>query len=141
LYFCAKLAGERTNLNNSPENEYHMATKVKECSSNAYNLKVLAASCEVNEILQHISPRWKMQILHAIAHDIQQFSTLKKAFPSLSDQILGKRLKELSEEGLVDKNTIVNTIPSQTLYSATPRGMELLAIIHQLHLWGLKESI
>lgn len=116
-----------------------MATKVKECSSNAYNLQVLATSCEVNEVLEKIGSRWKMQVLHSIAHGTQQFSTLKKAFPSLSDQVLGKRLKELVEYGLINKAIVEDTVPPQTIYSATSKGTALLSIIHDLHMWGMKE--
>lgn len=116
-----------------------MASDIKESSSNTYNLKVLAASCEVNEILENISKRWKMQILHSISQDKRQFSLLKKAFPSLSDQVLGKRLGELVTEGLVDKIEVEQTCPYQFIYSTTEKGTALLAIIHDLHNWGKKE--
>jgi Predicted transcriptional regulators len=79
-----------------------------------------------------------MQILHSIKHGIHQFSTLKKAFPSLSDQILGKRLSELVEDELVKKTPIANTIPPQIAYTATKKGEELLKIVDDLHKWGLK---
>jgi DNA-binding HxlR family transcriptional regulator len=116
-----------------------MASKIKESSTNAYNLKVLADSCEVNDILKMISPRWKMQILYSIAHGVQQFSYLKKVFPSLSDQVLGKRLGELVNEGLVEKTLLNDTVPQQIVYTHTERASELLAIILDLHLWGKKE--
>lgn len=90
-----------------------MASLLKDSSTNAHNLRVLAASCEVNEVLQRISPRWKMQILHSIANYVQHFNQLKKALPSLSDQILSKRLGELVAEGLVDKQVVAATTPPQ----------------------------
>lgn len=116
-----------------------MASEIKESSTNTYNLKVLADSCEVNEILESIGKRWKMQILFSISKDINQFSLLKRAFPSLSDQVLGKRLGELVTEGLVDKVIVENTCPYQIVYSTTEKGTALLAIIHALNLWGKKE--
>jgi DNA-binding HxlR family transcriptional regulator len=116
-----------------------MASKIKERSTNAQNLRVLAASCEVNEILTNISPRWKMQILYSISKGVQQFSRLKEAFPSLSDQILGKRLGELVKDELVVKTILADTIPTQILYNTTPKGKALLSIILDLHLWGQKD--
>lgn len=116
-----------------------MTSKIKESSTNAYNLKVLADSCEVNDILKMISPRWKMQILYSISKGVQQFSYLKKAFPSLSDQVLGKRLKELVNEGLVEKTLLTDTVPQQIVYTHTDRAAGLLAIILELHLWGKRE--
>jgi DNA-binding HxlR family transcriptional regulator len=64
---------------------------------------------------------------------------LKKAFPSLSDQVLGKRLKELVEYGLIDKTILEDTVPPQSIYSATSKGIALLSIIDDLHVWGMKE--
>ncbi|MNI35892.1 HxlR-like helix-turn-helix [compost metagenome] len=62
-------------------------------------------------------------------------------FPTLSDQVLSKRLKELKEEALVVTEDIENTIPPQIRYSPTAKGKELLKIILDLHHWGLKWKI
>lgn len=115
-----------------------MSSEIKENSTNAQNLKVLAKSCEVNEILTNISPRWKMQILYSVSKGVQQFSRLKEAFPSLSDQVLGKRLGELTEENLVSKVVLTDKTPTQVIYEVTEKGTELLSIILDLHLWGQK---
>lgn len=117
-----------------------MSTPVKEESSNAYNLKVLAASCQVNEILKMISPRWKMQILYSISEGVNQFSILKEVFPSLSDQVLGKRLGELVREELTEKTVLAHKVPAQVVYTATPKALALLQIILDLHLWGKSED-
>lgn len=118
-----------------------MATPRKEQSTNTENLQTLAQACDVNEVLLQISLRWKMQILYCIAEDVSQFSTLKKMFPTLSDQVLSKRLKELKEEFLVVTEDIENTTPPQIRYRPTEKGKELLKIILDLHYWGLKWKI
>jgi len=115
-----------------------MASKLKKGTTNAENIEVLFISCEVNETLRNISPRWKMQILHSIKHGVPQFSLLKEAFPTLSDQVLGKRLSELVEDKLVVKNTVDGTIPQQIIYTTTEKGEELLKIIADLHQWQLR---
>lgn len=113
-----------------------MASEIKTSSSNAYNLRVLAASNDVNDILKLISPRWKMQILCSVSQGVNQFSLLKEAFPSLSDQVLGRRLSELVSEGLLLKEHIAGTVPQQTVYIHTKKGDALLEILTQLHVWG-----
>ncbi|ASW74435.1 transcriptional regulator [Chryseobacterium piperi] len=114
-----------------------MATPRKELSTNTENLQTLAEACDVNDVLTQISLRWKMQILYCIAEDISQFSTLKKAFPTLSDQVLSKRLKELKEEFLVVAEPIEDTVPPQIRYIPTEKATQLLKIILDLHHWGL----
>ncbi|WP_104381406.1 helix-turn-helix domain-containing protein [Sphingobacterium sp. HMA12] len=115
-----------------------MATPRKEQSTNTENLQTLAQACDVNEVLLQIALRWKMQILYCIAEDVSQFSTLKKMFPTLSDQVLSKRLRELKEESLVVSEDIENTTPPQMRYRPTAKGKELLRIILDLHHWGLR---
>ncbi|MCW3465822.1 winged helix-turn-helix transcriptional regulator [Chitinophaga nivalis] len=115
-----------------------MATAVKKNSRNAANLKVLAAACPMNDALKNISPRWKMQILYSISIGLQQFSQLKKNYPDVSDQILGKRLGELVREGLVCKTLLQETTPSQTWYTTTSKGNALLDIMHRLNQWGMQ---
>ena len=113
-----------------------MTTKIKDSSSNAQNLRVLADYCQVNEVLRKISPRWKMQILFCISQGAYQFSLLKKVFPSISDQVLGKRLGELVEEGLTLKMEVADSVPLQYQYVVTDKGEALLKIVQDLHVWG-----
>ncbi len=115
-----------------------MSSQLKPGTSNACNIIALSLACEVNDVLRDISPRWKMQVLHRIAAGTNQFSSLKVAFPSLSDQILGKRLAELVSDKLIDKNIIEVKAPKRIHYFITDKGLELLKIIDDLHKWGLK---
>jgi len=116
-----------------------MASNLKEGTSNAQNLQVLSAWCSVNDVLRDISPRWKMVLLHRIAHGVAQFSRLKQAFPTLSDQVLGQRLAELVAGGLVEKSAVADTVPPQIRYTPTPKGRALLTIIDALQQWGQQE--
>lgn len=116
-----------------------MASSLKESTTNAQNLQVLAEWCSVNEVLRDISPRWKMVLLHRIAHGVAQFSRLKQAFPTLSDHVLGQRLAELVREQLVEKTAVADTVPPQIRYTPTPKGRALLTIIDALQRWGQQD--
>ncbi|MDT0678768.1 winged helix-turn-helix transcriptional regulator [Autumnicola musiva] len=115
-----------------------MATEIKESSTNVENLQILAKACDVNIILGNIGLRWKMQILYCIANEAHQFSTIKKVFPTISDQILGKRVSELYKEKLIIKIEVPDTVPQQIKYEVTEKGNELLMIILNLNSWGEK---
>ncbi|MEJ7558617.1 MAG: helix-turn-helix domain-containing protein [Pedobacter sp.] len=115
-----------------------MSSKIKPGTSNACNITALSLACEVNDVLRNVSPRWKMQVLHKIAAGTKQFSSLKIAFPSLSDQILGKRLAELVSDELIEKYIIEAKAPKRIHYFVTDKGFELLKIIDDLHKWGIK---
>lgn len=116
-----------------------MASSAKTGTTNAQNLRVLSEWCAVNDVLRTISPRWKMVLLHRVAHGVAQFSQLRRAFPTLSDHVLGRRLAELVAEALLDKVPVVDTVPPQIRYVATPKGRALLTIIDALHAWGQRD--
>lgn len=116
-----------------------MASSLKESTTNAQNLQVLSEWCSVNDVLRDISPRWKMVLLHRIAHGVAQFSRLKQAFPTLSDHVLGQRLAELVREQLVEKTAVADTVPPQIRYTPTPKGRALLTIIDALQHWGQQD--
>ena len=114
---------------------FYMATRRKESSTNQLNQLVLRAACPVNDTLARLSPRWKMQVLFCIHHGQNQFSSLKSAFSTLSDQVLSQRLRELVQEDLVRRQTDETTVPPQVRYFTTPKGAELLTIMAALHRW------
>lgn len=80
-----------------------------------------------------------MQILSKILSGTNQFSRLKDLFPTLSDQILGKRLAELVNDEMVIKKQVPGTVPLQTCYIITRKGVALMEIMDQLQKWGEKE--
>ena len=112
-----------------------MSTQRKDTSTNYFNQGVLREACPVNDTLERLSPRWKMQVLFCINQGHNRFSLLKDLFPSLSDQVLGRRLRELETEGLVLKRPDATQVPPQVWYFTTHKGSALLKIMNALHQW------
>ena len=104
----------------------------KENSSNSINRKALRHVCVMNSTLEQVSARWKIEVLYFISRDANRFSQLKNALPSISDELLGRRLRELTTEGLATKLVTTDGVVS---YSTTAHGRELLTIIESLCNW------
>lgn len=115
-----------------------MSTEIKKTSSNFENLKFLTESCIVNSTLKSIGLRWKMQILCCFLYEEYQYGKLKQIFPTISDQMLSKRLNELLKEDLIFKVEISDTQPKQYQYNITEKGKELMEIILVLQQWSRK---
>ena len=107
---------------------------IKETSSNAVNKAFLAKSCRINGALHLISGRWKALILIHIAENKNRFSLLKAVLPTISDNILGKQLKELEAANLIVK-TIIPEIPVRVDYTLSDKGEALLPILVNLSEW------
>lgn len=106
----------------------------KSNSSNALNKEFLHRSCSVNEAIDLISGRWKALIIIYIHEGQNRFSLLKNILNPISDQILGRQLKDLEQNGLISK-TIVPEVPVRVDYELTAKGKSLLSIFDSLEEW------
>jgi DNA-binding HxlR family transcriptional regulator len=104
-------------------------------STNTINHRFLLKECALNYALDIIRGRWKTLILGHIANGVNRFSLLKTCMPGISDQVLGKQLRELEEAGIIVKQVFAE-VPPRTEYSFTGKGRALMVILEQLTQWG-----
>ena len=89
----------------------------------------LARSAEI------IGQRWTLLILRDLFVGPQRYSDLTAGLPGIPTNTLATRLKELEEEGLVERRA-PRAGERAIVYALTPRGEELGPAMHALSLWG-----
>ncbi|QWG35286.1 transcriptional regulator [Bacillus mycoides] len=93
-------------------------------------------NCEKELTLSIISGKWKVVILwHLGVEGPHRFSELQRLFPSISHKVLSNQLKELMEDGIIDR-TVYPEIPPRVEYYMTELGMSLLPIVEMMYDWG-----
>ena len=85
--------------------------------------------------IELIGKRWTGAIVCALTERPMRFGELRRVVPGLSDRLLSQRLRELEEEGLVQRDVEAGT-PVRVTYSLTQRGDELGPAIHELQVWA-----
>jgi len=85
--------------------------------------------------IELIGKRWTGAIVSALSERSMRFGELRKGIPGLSDRLLSQRLRELEEEGLVEREVEAGT-PVRVTYSLTPVGDDLGPAIHELKAWA-----
>ena len=108
----------------------------KENSTNSINEQFLFQVCELNSAIAMISGRWKSQIVYSISQGNNRFHLLKKELPNISEQVLGRQLKELEIHKIIIKKEIPGTIPAGIEYILTNKGKDLVPILKNLCEWG-----
>lgn len=108
----------------------------KENSTNAMNEQFLFGICELNSAVSIISGRWKSQIVYSISEGNNRFHLLKKELPKISEQVLGRQLKELETHKVIVKKEIPGTVPAGIEYVLTNKGEDLIPILKSLCEWG-----
>jgi len=82
-----------------------------------------------------IGKRWTGAILRALLLDVTRFADLRAVVPGLSDRMLAERLKELQDEGIVDRVVDTGT-PVRIEYRLTEKGLELHDAVYALSRWA-----
>jgi len=88
-----------------------------------------------HEAIELIGKRWTGAIVCALTERPMRFGELGKAVPGLSDRLLSQRLRELEDEGLVQREVEAGT-PTRVTYSLTATGEGLGPAIRELKAWA-----
>jgi len=78
--------------------------------------------------VEMIGRRWTGAILRVLIGGPRRFNELLDAVPGLSDRLLTERLKELGQEGLVERRVLPGP-PVHVEYELTLQGHELEPVI------------
>ncbi len=94
-------------------------------------------SCPLRLTMSLIDSKWKSCILDELRNRAMRPSELHKALPEAAPRVLDIQLKELVDDGLVEK-TIYPELPPRSEYRISPLGMTLIPIIDSMLAWGEK---
>src|SRR5690349_923817 len=85
--------------------------------------------------IELIGKRWTGAIVFALTDGAKRYAELGKTIPGLSDRLLSQRLRELEEEGLVERQVEAGT-PVRVTYSLTEAGQQLDPVLSELKSWA-----
>jgi DNA-binding HxlR family transcriptional regulator len=104
-------------------------------SAEAPDRPVGAVCPHFHAAIELIGKRWTGAIVCALTERPRRFGELAKAVPGLSDRLLSQRLRELEDEGLVEREVEAGS-PVHVTYSLTEIGTELSPAIGELRSWA-----
>ncbi|MDH4473510.1 MAG: helix-turn-helix domain-containing protein [Fluviicola sp.] len=87
--------------------------------------------------MDRIGGTWKMPILWRLKGRIMRYGELKNDIPHITHKMLTSQLRQLEEEGFVNR-TVYAVVPPKVEYSITERGMRSIAIIETIRNYGLE---
>ena len=94
--------------------------------------------CPVTHCLNLIGGKWKPVVIHLLRKDCNRFSMLQRAIPDISKQMLTQQLRELEEDGLIERK-IFAEIPPRVEYYISDYGKTLFPVVDAMTEWGLKD--
>ena len=95
---------------------------------------VFPAGCPSRTVLDHVSSKWGVLILVALAQGPQRWSELRRRAQGISEKMLAQTLKTLEGDGFIHRDA-QPVIPPRVDYSLTSRGSDLVALLVPLLEW------
>ncbi len=88
-------------------------------------------ACPAETLLKTLSGKWKPQIFRLALEGPVRFSSLLRQIDGSNKQSISVALKEMDEQGLLDKVTI-KLKPLHIEYSLSEKGASLISVFRQL---------
>ena len=89
--------------------------------------------------LHCIGGRWKMVILHELyTFGKIQFNRTRRVLP-ITEKVLSQQLKELCEDGMIERIVDETKFPPSVKYILTRSGEQLMPILDSLYIWSVRQ--
>ncbi|MBO7424004.1 MAG: helix-turn-helix transcriptional regulator [Oscillospiraceae bacterium] len=99
-----------------------------------------APVCVLQEALNSIGGKWKLPILCSLlANGTSRYNELLKNTHGISNTMLSKTLRELEDDGLIDRSEYIE-VPIRVEYALTDKARQLQPILAQLIQWSLADK-
>lgn len=89
----------------------------------------------VRDTLDVINGKWKLQIIVSLNAGNKRFTEIERSIPKLTSKVLAKELKELEQNGLVER-IVKDTYPVSIEYNPTAYTKTLQPVVESLKDWG-----
>jgi DNA-binding HxlR family transcriptional regulator len=84
-----------------------------------------------------LSRRWAATVLRALITGPKRFGEIASAIPDMTDKLLSQRLKDLEDDGLVER-FLGSGRPARAEYRLTDKGAALGQVLLDINRWALR---
>jgi DNA-binding HxlR family transcriptional regulator len=95
---------------------------------------VFAANCPSRRVLDHVTSKWGVLVIAALAESPMRWGALRRRIEGVSEKMLAQTLRTLEADGFVLREA-QPTIPPRVDYSLTPLGRSLSDRLMPLVTW------
>ncbi|MEO6849516.1 MAG: helix-turn-helix domain-containing protein [Mucilaginibacter sp.] len=99
-----------------------------------------ASNCSFTRAIGTIGNKWKPIIINVIGIRSIRFGQLDSIVPNISRKVLTEQLKELEEDGLLERLAF-RELPPRVEYKLSEKGLAFLPILENIKEWNLKYEI
>ena len=99
-----------------------------------------ASNCSFTRAIGTIGNKWKPILINVIGTRAIRFGQLDSIVPLISRKVLAEQLKELEEDGLLERFAY-KELPPRVDYKLSEKGLAFLPILEHIKEWNLTYDI
>ncbi|WP_106601608.1 winged helix-turn-helix transcriptional regulator [Chitinophaga ginsengisoli] len=98
------------------------------------------SNCPFTRAIGTIGNKWKPIIINVMGARTIRFGQLHAIVPHISRKVLTEQLKELEEDGLLER-LAYKELPPRVEYRLSEKGLAFLPILEHIKAWNLKYEV
>jgi DNA-binding HxlR family transcriptional regulator len=102
--------------------------------------KFCNSNCPFTRAIGTIGNKWKPIIINVIGTRSIRFGQLDAIVPHISRKVLTEQLKEMEEDGLLERFAY-KEIPPRVEYKLSEKGLAFLPILESIKEWNIKYDV
>ncbi|WP_432712889.1 winged helix-turn-helix transcriptional regulator [Pedobacter sp.] len=91
----------------------------------------------IRDALYVLNGKWKLPLIFTLLEKPRRFNEIQHALQGITPKILSKELKDLEENGFVNR-TVYPTTPVTVIYEITRYSNTLESVLNELRIWGIQ---
>lgn len=103
--------------------------------------RMTIAECPVKATIDIIGGKWKPLILRCLKDRPLRFGELRRLIDGATQKVLTEHLRELEQDGIIERKASGSTPPLRVEYSFTEYGETLRPILVLMCDWGLEHRV
>lgn len=101
-----------------------------------YTIDNKSYPCCTSVTMKFIGGKWKAVILHHLIGGVKRYNEIRKSIPTITERTLSLQLKQLEEDGIVERKVFTEKPPLVVEYELTDFGKTLLPVLEAITKWG-----
>jgi DNA-binding HxlR family transcriptional regulator len=102
---------------------------------------VLAEGCTTRQALERLASKWRVLLIYALLAGPQRHAELRRRIQGITQKVLTETLREMENDGLVERRVLKQTPPQHVEYSLTALGKTLEEPLAAICAWAAKAAV
>ncbi|WP_344650714.1 helix-turn-helix domain-containing protein [Cryptosporangium japonicum] len=97
---------------------------------------VLEESCTTRQALERLASKWRVLLIYALLAGPQRHAELRRRVAGITQKVLTQTLREMEQDGLVERRVLKPDPPQHVEYALTPLGKTLQEPLAAICAWA-----